>query len=233
MMIDLVGRIYQNARVLRESETRREGNPRHFHASEAGDCKRQIALRKLNTTPETKDDSISLLRLEDGHMHGSAVRHLVSRIPGIHVTDVERDEIIFAELDGCPSIVITGHCDFIIHDLETKTRHVVEVKGINRFSFGKLKNEDIDSLKDGYPKAIPQCRLYCYMHDTDGGIVLVKCKDTSEYKQFTLERDKKKEFKIIQRFAEIARDITQVPACDFLKGDKRCNYCPFPSQCGR
>lgn len=235
-MIDLVGRIYQNARVLRELETKRTGDYRHYHASEAGDCRRTIALKKLNTVPETTDDSISLLRLGDGHMHGNAVRDLVARIPGIQVTDVERDELIFAELDGYPPIIITGHCDFIVHDAETKTRGIVDVKGINRFSkIWKAKSEDIEALREGYPKAIPQVRLYNYMHDTDWGMVLAKNKDVSEYRQYTIPRDKKKEFTIVKRFAEIAKDVSEgtVPPCDFLKGDSRCKYCPFPSMCGR
>lgn len=235
-MVNLVGRIYQNARVLRERETKRDGDLRHFQASESGDCKRQIALRKLNTVRETEDDPIGLLRLEDGHMHGSAVRHLVARLPGVHVTDVERDEIIFAELSGCPPIIITGHCDFIIHDLEEGARIIVEVKGLNRFSFGALKNEDLETLKTYYKKAIPQSRIYRYMHGADYSIVLVKCKDTSEYKQFTIPKDEAKEYKIMERLSQIAKELLEgkVPECDYLKGDKKnCKYCPYPSMCGR
>lgn len=234
-MLDLVGRIYQNARVLQELETKRVADYRHFHASEAGDCAREIALKKLNKPREKKDDPISLLRLQDGHMHGIAVKDIVSKIPGISVTDVERDEIVFIELEDYPSIVVTGHCDFIVHD-ETSGRGVVDVKGINRFAkLWKGKNEDLDVLKEAYPKAIPQVRIYSFMHNTDWGMVLAKCKDTSEYKQYTLERDEKKERKIFVRFADIAKTVQEgnLPKCDFLKGDKRGQYCPFSSQCGR
>lgn len=234
-MVDLVGRLYQNARKLKALETKRVSDPRHFSASESGKCRREIFLSKSNIPSESKEDAISVLRLEDGHVHGRAVLDIVSRLPGIQVTDAERDEIIFGDLPGYPPFIITGHCDFIIHDLETGTRLVTEVKGINRFSFKTLINEDLESLKRAYPKAIPQARIYRFMHDTDGSIVLVKCKDTSEYKQVTIPKDEKAEWRAIKKFAEIAKNLQEgnTPPCDYLKKDKRGQYCPFKSMCGR
>lgn len=233
--MDLVGRLYQNARILRDKESPYEGDPRHFRVSEAGECRRQIALRKLNTPRERKEEAIDFLRLEDGHMHHNHLRSLVARLPGIHLTDVERDEIIFAELPDLPPVIITGHCDGIIHGLDNGARYILEIKGLNRFSAQKLKNNDLDSLKEVYPKAIPQARLYSYMYDTAGALVLVKSKDTSELKQVIVPRDDKKAMILIKRFAEISKGIkdNNIPECDYLKKDKRCTYCPFTSMCGR
>jgi hypothetical protein len=234
--MDLVGKIYQYARKSGELEGVRTHDPRLFRASEAGDCARQIALKKLNTPVEREDDAISMLRLGDGHMHHNHLREIISKLPGVSLSHVEADETLFVELEGYPPIIITGHCDGVVHDHNNGGgKAVLEVKGLNRFTAQKMKSEDLDTLKEGYPKAIPQARVYMAMHDVPKAIILIKSKDTSELKQFTLEHDDKKLMKIVTRFASIARDVmnSEAPPCDYLSGDKRCNYCPFPSKCGR
>jgi CRISPR/Cas system-associated exonuclease Cas4 (RecB family) len=233
--LNLVGLIYQNARVLREKETKREGDPRLYRVSEAGECARQIALRKLNTPTERTEEAVDWLRLEDGHMHHNHLRSVVARLPGVYLTDVESSEVIFAELPGLPPITITGHCDGIIHGLDNGARYILEIKGLNRFSAQKIKNNDYESLKEVYPKAIPQARLYSFMYDTAGALILIKSKDTAELKQVVIPRDDAKAFKIIERFSKIAKAIqdNNIPPCDYLKKDRRCTYCPFTSKCGR
>lgn len=233
--MNLVGEIYKNARTLRDREVKRSADPRCFHASESGDCRRQIALRKSGTKVEREDEPSSILRLQDGHVHHQAVRDLISQLPMVTLTNAESSEILFVELDGYPPFVITGHCDGIVNDLNGDEEAVLEVKGLNRFSFQKLKNEEIETLKAVYPKAIPQARLYMAMFEKTKAIILIKNKDTSELKQFTLEHDDAKFMKIVTRFAEIAKSVKEgdLPLCDFLKNDRRCTYCPFPSMCGR
>ena len=233
--MDLVGRIYADARKRGELEAKRSYTASHFHASESGDCKRELALRRTIHPRERFDEPSSLLRLQDGHVHHSAVREIIRGIPGITLTNIEHDEILFVELEGYPPFVVTGHCDGHLHDSGDPEAYVLEVKGLNRFSFQKLKSEQIDTLREVYPKAIPQARMYMGMMEKEKALILIKNKDTSELKQFTLEHDEKKYMKLIMKFAEISKLLGQkdLPLCDFLKGSKQCRFCNYPSLCGR
>lgn len=237
-MMKLKEAIY--AQAIREEKLRvpYQHAPNIFHVHEAGYCALSIYLSKLNTPSEKEDNDgrVNML-LADGHMHQAQLTGYMHRAPNIHITNIEEDRALL--IDG---IAIIGHPDAILYDAKSKKRWVIEIKGLTRYNrlFLNTKNcptvedDDIEGLKEGYPNAIPQSRLLTRMFDTEGAIVLVKNKDTSELKEFHIERDTEAEDRIIKKFMKIAEWLKQgtLPACDFIKGDKRSNYCKYVSQCG-
>lgn len=214
-----------------------------FRASEAGDCKRVLWMRKEGNPEVREYDNEEtrarvLMLLGDGRMHQDRLTGLLSKSPRVQITNIESDWIL---LSG--DIVITGHPDLVVHyyesdDKEGLEKCVVDVKGISTSYCRKLEDENLDMLKAINPtgrKAIPQLRLYMKMADATLGKIIIKDKNTSALFEFTIERDKEKEDKIIEKFQEIYKDCMRgrMTDCDFLKGDKRCNYCPYPKDCGR
>ena len=224
------------SQALRETRLAgpRPSSPKIFHASEAGDCKKAIYLKHTGVKEEreypSKDEEARVMMLlADGRMHQEQLSGYIHRAPGVHLVNVEATRHM--EVDD---FWIVGSPDGILHEVKEKKTFVLEIKGLSRFTAQKMRDEDLDTLKENYGQAIPQARIYSMMHNTDGIKVLVKDKDTSDIKEFTLERDAKVEARIVGKFRDIRKAIVseQVPSCDYVKGDWKCKYCPFSAYCG-
>lgn len=238
--------IYDQALTLDSLEIRQPRTKYHFAASEAGECKRKIALMCLNTerekmptnTEKQRDEAgrVAML-LRDGRYHQDSITTMLQQAPGVHMVNIERLGVLHVRKvwKGAKlHIIITGHPD-IIARYDDAESDVVEVKGINRFSTQKLVDENVETLKECYPKAIPQGRIYRRMYKTTGFKVIVKTKDTSQVNEFTFKKSKELEDKVIERFLDVAYDLKRgvLPDCDYLKKDRRCFGCPFTKQCGQ
>lgn len=204
-----------------------------FHGHEAGDCARKIFLRHKNTPPEgDKRDANALAELQflfsDGYRHQESIVSLLKQCPNVQVTNEEEGRIV-----KCGNVFVSGHPDLIVHHSKAG-RYVGECKGLNHFFCQKLVDGDIESLKTVYHSAIPQTRIYSAMYDTDGGYIWIKNKNTSKIYEFFVPRNEEAELRILEKFNKVFDAIVNdmAPPCDYLKGDTRCKFCPYPSSCG-
>lgn len=232
--------IYSQALRLKKIRIPRIPYENIFGASEAGDCTRSIYMKHMGNKPNNKFDSdIEEARVEillgDGNYHEATIINYLKEAPKVHVTNMQEDRVLW-----CSECFIIGHPDAIIHDVTEDKKYVLEVKGLSTFSIGfkgkeRLRDNDLDSLKDVYPTAIPQARLYRRMFDVDGAFIIVKNKDNSSLYEFFLEADPQIEARIMDKFDSIAKAIKErrVPPCDYIKTDSKCKYCPYPEECGK
>jgi len=97
--MDIKSLILKQARILKKVKKNREEDYKHFRASEAGHCKKQILLRKLNV-PSTAEklDKIKEANLEmlfnDGKYHQAAITDYLKQVPGLHITNIEEGNLI-------------------------------------------------------------------------------------------------------------------------------------------
>lgn len=232
--------IYRQALKLKTLNRPRVHYPNIFHASEAGDCTREIYFRRAGREPENSFDSkveearVSML-LNDGRMHQAGVTGYLQQAPGIHVTNIETDGVL---VEG--PIIITGHPDAIVHDSKTGEIGILEVKGLSTKIpwFTKVKFEDynIDTLKTNYPKAIPQARVYMKMFGASTASIIIKDKNDSTLWEFEIEHDEKIYQNIVEKFKSIHKSLIagndKGVFCDFMKNDKRSKFCNYQSECG-
>lgn len=227
-----------HAQVQKESRLNgeRDQDPRVFHCSEIGDCPREIYFTKLGRKVESsKPTATNHMLLKDGHMHQKELTGYMKRSSKVNVTNIENTKILFVD-----DFIIMGHPDGVLHlsfPDEKGLRYLLEIKGLNRFNpiFKKdSKDFDLDVLKVGYASAILQTRIQNAMWNTNGGYVIVKCKDTSDLREYFIERDPKLESKAIDRFRKIRQALKDnvAPPCDYIKGDRACTFCKYPSECG-
>lgn len=232
--MELKREIYKAALRLKKSRQRRVELPNFFSASEAGECRRALALRKLNKEPtRTEKDAWDEARVEmllaDGRLHQAAITQYIHNIPNVYITNIE-DMLI----KPYKNIFVTGHPDGILTEVKEKKNTILEVKGLSRFTCQKLKDGDIETLKEAYPKAIPQSRMYMWLSEIEHAKIIVKDKDRSELYEFDLGHSEEPVLRILEKFNSIFEELTakRTPACDYLKGDKRCMFCPYPEECG-
>lgn len=225
-------------KTLSEAEPRVE-TEYLFHGHEAGYCPRRIYLAHKNAKKaednKTPENAASLQMLfDDGYYHQESIVKVLKQCPNLHITNEEDQKYLVVYRDSLFQFIVSGHSDAVVTDTKTKKRYILEVKGLNHWSFAKLKNEDIETLKTSYPTAIPQARVYSRMEDTDGAIVLVKNKNTSAICQFFIERNEKAEVSILNKF-QVVHDALMKDeelACTHVTGDPRTKYCPYPVGCG-
>ena len=242
--------IYKQALRQRKIKSPRLESKWHFHASEAGECPRMLYFKHLNRESEEKFESLEhearvQMLLGDGvGVHQNRITEYIKESPNVHITNIEEDRALACEYKGTPYI-ITGHADGLLLFTKPKSYWILEIKGVSTYNIApfrkqRLFDEDIDSLKLVYPKAIPQSRMYCmmYEHDPDrkieGSIILIRDKNDSAIYEFHIPRDKKAESRIIDKFGVVANALANegnVP-CDFMKGDYHAKYCKYPNECG-
>lgn len=242
--------IYEEALKLKRLSIPRVSQPYQFGASEAGECPRVIYLRRTGRKSEEKfkseeDEARIEMLLNDGAgIHQERITDYIKQSPGVHITNAEEGRVLFCEYKDVP-FIITGHTDGVLFFTKGKERWILEVKGVstnNIAPFHKLRlfDEDIDSLKLVYPKAIPQSRMYrrlytCKDYPIVGSIVLIKNKNDSGLFEFHFPADEKIEDRIIEKFGKIAYALkheTDTPICDYMKKDYATKYCIYPDECG-
>lgn len=226
------------AQALREKRLsgERRNNPKVFHASEAGDCSRAMYFRRTGVEEErdfkSKDDEARVQMLLDmGRHHQDFISGYIKRAPNVHLTNVEHTR--YHHIDD---FMVVGSPDGVIHDSKTKERFVLEVKGLGAIAW-KIKQESLQSLREHYPSAIPQARVYSskQFYDTDGAKILCVNKQTNDFSEITLDRNEKAEEGIFNKYQAVRVAILKgkEPDCDVDPNGWQCKYCPFKSKCGR
>ena len=220
--------------VLRQKEI--EGNrfwsDRVFHAHEAGKCPREIYFRrskKPERTFESRSEEARIaLLLGDGRPHQESVSKPLRSSPELELTNVEHMRTLPID-----DFFIVGSDDGIVHFKEK--RYVIEVKGLSTWTCKKFKEETIEELKQAYPTAIAQARMYSRIWYTNGAFILVKDKDNAKLYEFFLPRNEKAEDRIIEKFRIIRKALIEgrPPGCSFEKGEWQQKYCDYPSECGQ
>jgi len=181
------------------------------------------------------DEARIEMLLNDGRAHQAAVTSYLQQAPGIHITDIERDGLLVES-----PILITGHPDAVMHDVKTKERAVLEVKGLSTWipKYSRVQWEDynIDTLKANYPSAIPQARVYMKMFNASSANIVIKIKDNSELFEFIIEHDEIIYKRIVDKFLSVYKSITNGEDkgvfCDFAKDSNRTKFCNYPGECG-
>lgn len=245
--MELKKMIMQQALRLEKIKVPRQHTPDIFHVSELGECRRALFLKKRGEPHGLRADTSEalanlLMLLNDGKHHQRTITEYLWQAPGIHVTNIEEDRTILRMLPNGRYYAIVGHPDGIMYSTEEKKNYVLEVKGLSGFlcrdfkGNPRLVDDDIETLKKVYPSAIGQCLMYMHekMFNTDAGKILIKNKNNSELFEFTIERDDDRVEKIMQRIDNLYMDCidSNMPLCDYVKGDRECKYCPFPDHCG-
>lgn len=238
--MDVKSLIYRQVLKTRKLTPPRQFTPTLFHASEAGDCARQLYFKHCGRASErVEEDLDEVARVEmllnDGEsVHQNQIVKYIQQAPGVHIVNPGTRTLF---LDG---FMVVGTPDGYMYDIKGKESWILEVKGISTHRIGykgkeRLVDDDIDTLKNVYPSAIPQARIYSRMYDTKGAVILVRNKDNAAIYQFILYRDTEAEERIIDKFRKISKACVANKngvACDFMKSDYRCKYCAYPSECG-
>jgi hypothetical protein len=216
----LVERIYEN--VPKRPPPRPRNN---FRASEAGDCRRQIAYARLGTTQDPLPPQ-KLLLFQDGHTHQREVSELIRQLKGIKLQGVEK-EFKKKVTVGSVAFVVIGHADGIVVE-EAEGEMILEVKGVNHFTF-----EDFKKTREVKQAYIDQALMYMWMSDIPKALILVKNKNTSELLEFPLEYDPERVKILLKRYADVESALQQkkLPARDFELGSKECYQCDYFSSC--
>lgn len=241
--MNLKERVYEHILKLNDLTTYPKESSLIFRASEVGDCKKVLFYRKMNVKPEEgytsdEDKARVLLLLRDGNRHGDSIIDIVKQLPNVEATSMEQGRTLtYTTLKG-RTIYITGHPDAVVHDIEEGKKFVLEIKGISTYYCKNLEDENLNQLKAIYPtgyKAIPQLRIYMEMFDADYGMIILKDKNTSAWYQFTIDKDENRFANLMKKLGSVSDACLEQkpPECDFLEGDKRCKYCPYPEYCGR
>lgn len=237
--------VYKQVLRLEDIKKIRTESPYLFRASEAGDCKRVLWQRKLNYKPEYsyKDDDdrarVMMLLNDGAGVHQSQLTKYLYQTPELDITNIEEDRSMVVSREEELLFTVTGHPDGIIYDKVESKSIVLEVKGISTNYCRKLEDNNLDMLKAIWPtgyKAILQTRIYMDrdMFNTEEGIIILKDKNNSALYEFHIERDDSITEKIINKFVSVYKACLEkkMPECNYVKGDKRCMYCPYPKDCG-
>lgn len=207
-----------HSELRKESLERVRGlGKKFFRPSEAGRCSRCIALRIMGRVPKEKDPQLIML-LDDGDYHAETVKAKLRQ-----VTDVTKEEEEYrkkVKIKGYPSFSLRGHVDGVID----KGTTILEIKGINRFTFKTYKNQR--TFKKAY---LYQIQCYLYLSGLGGALLVIKCKDTSEWLTFEVKRDNKLIFKLMKKFARIQKYLDQgkLPPPTFAPGTKEYRECQY------
>lgn len=238
--------IYKQALKLNRLEHKTLESPFMFHASEAGECSRRIWFKKQNRPYERKEDDennqarVQIL-LRGGRYIQELITDLIKQAPGVHITNIEDDRLLECVSPKGKSFCVLAHSDGLLYFTKSKDYYVLEVKGISTFSCKnkgwELSDGDIETLKKAYASAIPQGRMYARAFSKSangikikGIIIIVFDKNNSTLYEFLIPIDEKSTDRIIKKFGNIVDGVE--PPCDYLKNDSKCNFCPWPTECG-
>ncbi len=213
------------AMQLLGSEELRDRDPNIFHASQAGECRRQQIIyldhwREIGRRIDTID---SIRRMAEGkwsHVKWQLIFH--------HMGILERCEfqVRYAPWNtgGAPDGVL------VLPWINDETRFLVEVKGVSDYRFGNI-------LRTNAPEAnhILQTHTYIQALDYSNIIYIYENKNTQDWKIFYQKRDieivkfLRKRYRYMNAFHFL--DTLPPPDCTFSMTDKMYRWCPAKNFC--
>lgn len=221
--------------MISEEESSAWREPREvgiFRASELGNCPRRIQYSMRGFEQAAIEPSLAML-FRDGNLHHDSVRNDLMKIGKL----TNREQVFRKKynVEGI-EFAINGHMDGLFNG-----DFIIDIKGINRFSFqaiAKVQNDwkKVRDYLDNSPFSrsnYPQLQTYMDGFDKEWGCLLFKCKDTSELMEVWFPRDREYFQKLLVQLANIAR-ITHEKKWikrPYLRTSKECSYCPMKHHC--
>jgi CRISPR-associated exonuclease Cas4 len=200
----------------------------YIGASDIGQCPRKTIMSKIFPQEISIEQQIVFERghLAENIVHESLINYcqLVGNIAGMQVKIVTAQvEVSYPENKN-----IKAHIDFVLRDIDKKTRTVIEVKTATMVS-------------EPYDSWINQCIFQqgLLMLENPGvkvdGYVLVLDLKTGQIAEFKIEYDEFIFKNLIER-AVYLLDLLNTQEIDFdaipTKESVLCGYCPFQADCG-
>ncbi|MEW6686278.1 MAG: PD-(D/E)XK nuclease family protein [Candidatus Edwardsbacteria bacterium] len=206
-----------------QQEMAKPRRPKEKHwPSDAGKCLRALVYLWRGTEGK-KPDNRTFFVFEDGHLHHQTIRNQLRRA-GLEFTMEE------APISD-PKIPLSGKLDAVIR-LGGKY-YVLEIKSINRFSFEEVTHQG------PIPSHVIQLQLYLhyvqnlFRLNTQSGILLYKCKDTSRFWESLIEYDETQVKTFFDTVAEVKEHLGKntLPPRPYRVTDWECQYCDYSEIC--
>lgn len=75
------------------------------------------------------------------------------------------------------------------HELTADEHVIVEIKSMNKSSYEKATTEFFDNAAKGHPDAYKQAQIYMFLHALKKAMILIFCKDNSEFHYWIIDYD--------------------------------------------
>jgi|GEM_PF-1544094 len=203
----------------------------HFWPSEAESCLRQVVYNWLDTQKDPPRNYNKFFIFDDGNLHHQSILEHIKKLKyAKNPADVTLIAAEFPFVDKERNI--KGRIDAVL--AINDRYYVMEMKSANRDSF--IKHKEDGSAEESH---ISQLQTYMYYardifkFPIDKGIVLYKCKDTSEFCEFLYDYDES----IVKNFFEKIKIIEKflndkvLPERQYTLKDWQCQYCDYQSIC--
>lgn len=215
--------------ITANAEADQSQRPYYPSPSKATACERALCYHGIGVKPK-RFSGRAMMLFEDGHLHEDAIKDYIKGTV-MELTELKGKNQRFkiATIDG---VDMDGEIDGLITDPLGTTR-VLEIKGINHFTFQRLD-------KEPYNHAIHQSNLYMHgfrdagfkdIHET---LLIIKNKNTSALYEMVIKYDEEMALADIAKFERVAQYIkkNQVPPRPYDR-DKawQCSYCSFSEEC--
>lgn len=213
-------------------------------------CIRQLTYRARGFTPEPRPGRMQHV-LDDSSWHAELMKDWLRRM-GI--------DVMYEELPvQTPCSPHPGHIDCVAQ-FQDGTLRLIDFKAINHFSYERIRNGDLDSIRD----YLHQLAQYLASGEMVGlgvtkGLLLVKNKNTSAYLELQVVYVKDQDYLVVQgaecssgepfdvhlslssvtlddvlkfNIVEAHAKAGTLPARPFNYGiEFPCGYCPFEGEC--
>lgn len=197
----------------------------HFHGSSVGHCIKQLKhqAQQMLLMKFWRPNPDKMYFLKDGHLHEQSMLSSLEKAGyALDYKDVEIQKDYIA--DG-ETIKMIGHPDARIK-IDGKY-YIVECKAVKPYAFGKFKKGIIPLWYYG------QCITYTQLLASEGAILLVKCRSSSEVLQFLIDRNTKFwdiQLEILATVQKAIKEHEEI-AKPYQYEENECKFCPLQEEC--
>lgn len=190
--------------------------------SDIGKCPRALVY-KWRATPGKEMSPRSYFVFEDGDLHHKAVKDVL-RKAGIEFT-MEETPILDTERN------LKGKLDAVIR--VNGKYYVLEIKSVSANSFYKIRRWGVQEEHELQLQAYLYYAQNLFKQNTKEGILLYKCKDTSEFEDFLIKYDEQKTLNFFNTLSEVELHLKNgtLPERPYSRTDWQCRYCEFEFIC--
>ena len=206
---DLIDKFYLDRQKDREQH--------HFYITDAGRCSRAIFF-KFKNAPR-KEMEAKVLRMFE---HGDSIHQLIMK----PLFGIQEIHVVASEVNIPPQELISGRADAILS--LGKELYVLDIKSMNGMIFR--------GLTEAKEENINQLQLYLHYFKVPKGILLYVNKDTQELKEFFVDYNRSRAFRLLKDLEELKKEIDANTVPERILGypqDWQCQYCQFREICDK